>query len=184
MHSVLRRSRKAAGVAVFAAAVALAGVALLTGGASGDTKDKTVRSAGDEQFVPNAKIMATLRFSPGHTVIDSGATLTFEHSDKTEDPHTLSIVNADEVPTDVEGVFECGAPGTVCDEVFQLLPPDDLPPPFTNGPGTGPGIDGRLDTLVVFPGESASAEVTAPSGTTLHYLCAIHAWMQGEITVK
>jgi hypothetical protein len=29
-----------------------------------------------------------------------------------------------------------------------------------------------------------AAAVTAPPGTTLLYLCAIHPWMQGEITVK
>ena len=45
------------------------------------------------------------------------------------------------------------------------------------------GIDGRLDTLWVLPGESVSAQVTAPAGSTLPYLCAIHPWMQGEIEV-
>jgi plastocyanin len=161
------------------AALSLAALTLTTA-ASGAT-DKTVRTQGDETFVPNSKIMATLKFTPGHVVVNSGDTLTLEHADKSDEPHTLSIVNANEVPTTIEEVFEC----PVCQEVFDLLGPE----PFTeaaffNGPGTGPGIDGRLDTLVVFPGQSISAQVTAASGTTLDYLCAIHPWMQGEIDVQ
>jgi hypothetical protein len=34
------------------------------------------------------------------------------------------------------------------------------------------------------PGTSITVPVTAPSGTTLSYFCAIHAWMQGSITVS
>jgi plastocyanin len=160
------------------AALSLAGLTLTTA-ASGAT-DKTVRTKGDERFVPNAMIQATLKFAPGHVVVNSGDTLTLQHADQSDEPHTLSVVDADEVPTTIEEVFEC----PVCQEVFALFPQKPTTATFVNGPGTGPGIDGRLDTLVVFPGESISAPVTAPAGGTLHYLCAIHPWMQGEIDVQ
>jgi len=150
---------------------------------SAESRDRTVRTEGANQFVPNAKVMSTLRFTPGHNVIGSGETLTLAHSDRTEEPHTLSIVDAAEVPGDFDAVLSCGAPGTVCDEVFQLFPMGP-PPSFINGPGTGPGLDGRLDTLFAEHGGSASVEVTAEPGTTLHFICAIHSWMQGEISVK
>ena len=55
---------------------------------------------------------------------------------------------------------------------------------FIDAAGTGAGIDGRLDTLYVEPGTSITERVTAPSGTTLYFICAIHAWMQGSIDVK
>ena len=157
-------------------AVAVVASAALFGAAGGvESRDRTIRTEGDEQFVPNAKVMATLRFTPGHITVNSGDELT-------PDPHTLSIVDADEVPGDVATVFDCGSPGTICDEVFSVFP-GGPPPPFINAPGTGPGIDGRLDSLFVEPGGSASAKVTAEPGTTLHFICAVHSWMQGQVEV-
>jgi plastocyanin len=143
------------------AALSLAALTLTT--AAGGATDKTVQTKGDETFVPNSKIMATLKFAPGHVVVNSGDTLTLQHADKTQAPHTLSIVNADEVPTTIDEVFQCA----VCEEVFGLFTAEPTSSAFVNAPGTGSGIDGRLDTLLVFPGESISAQVTAPAGTTL-----------------
>jgi len=144
----------------------------------------TVRTEGTAQFIPNSKVAFTLHFSPGHMVVKSGETLTLEKSDKTSDPHTLSIVDASEVPGDIDSVFACGEPGTVCDDVFSLFPGEPPNPIFVEGPVTGQGIDGRLDTLFVNSGGSISEKVTAEPGTTLHFICAIHAWMQGTIDVK
>jgi len=164
---------------------AAAGIALAFSVGTGDAGNgRTVKTAGGEQFVPNAKIMATLRFAPGHLTIGSGETLTLTHGDATDEPHTLSIVNKDEVPGDVDTVFNCGAPGTVCDDVFSEFPGEPTGSTFVDAAGTGEGIDGRLDTLFIVPGESISEPVTAPSGSTLYFICAIHAWMQGEIDVK
>ena len=47
-----------------------------------------------------------------------------------------------------------------------------------------PGLDAPGDSLFFFDDTSISAPVTAPSGTTLKYLCAIHPWMQGTIVVE
>ena len=33
-------------------------------------------------------------------------------------------------------------------------------------------------------GTKVSAVVSAPAGTTLHYACGIHPWMQGKIVVQ
>jgi plastocyanin len=165
------------------AALALAGVFAFT--ASSAAQDKTIRTLGTEDVHINSKIFSDLRFSPGHTTLNSGDQLTLSHDDATEEPHTLTIVNANERPTDVEGVFGCGAPGTVCDEVFTTVGPqitDQTKAQFINVAG-GSGLDGRLDTLWLPAGTSISVPVTAPSGTTLSYFCAIHAWMQGSITV-
>jgi plastocyanin len=160
------------------AALSLATLTLTTA-ASGAT-DKTVKTKGDETFVPNSKIMATLKFAPGHVAVNSGDTLTLQHDDKTLAPHTLSIVDADEVPSTIDEVFEC----PVCGDIFGVFPGEPTSSVFVNAPGTGSGIDGRLDSLFVLPGESVSAEVTAPAGSTLPFICAIHPWMQGEIDVQ
>lgn len=178
-------ARRHARPLIGAAAVFAVIVALGSAGGVGDASGgRTVRTQGDESFVPNAKIMATLKFTPGDITIASGETLTLDHGDKTQEPHTLSIVNADEVPATIDDVFNCGAPGTVCDDVFSLFPGEPPSSMFVNGTGTGAGIDGRLDTLFVLPGDSISETVTAPPGTTLRFMCVIHPWMQGTIHVQ
>jgi plastocyanin len=170
-----------AAIAVGALAIALAGQEL-TGDASAG--GRTITSRGDDSFVPNSKIMATLKFSPGDINITSGETLTFTHGDKTQDPHTLSIVDASEVPATIDDVFNCGSPGTVCDDIFSAFPGEPTSSQFVDAAGPGAGIDGRLDTLFLLPGDSISAPVTAAPGTDLYYICAIHAWMQGVIHVR
>jgi plastocyanin len=178
----LTTSRVARMVAV--AAVAIASVFVFV--ANSAAQDGTIRTMGTEDVHINSKIFSDLRFSPGRTTLSSGDQLTLSHADGTDEPHTLTIVNGDELPSTFEGVFSCGAPGTVCDEVFTTVGPqitDETKAQFINVAG-GSGLDGRLDTLWLPPGTSISVPVTAPSGTTLSYFCAIHAWMQGSITVR
>jgi plastocyanin len=168
-----------------AAVVAVALASAVVFAATSSAQDKTIRTMGTEDVHINSKIFSNLRFSPGHTTLNSGDQLTLSHEDATDEPHTLTIVDANELPTDVEEVFGCGEPGTVCDEVFTTVGPqvtDETQAQFINVAG-GSGLDGRLDTLWLPPGTSISVPVTAPSGTTLSYFCAIHAWMQGSITV-
>ena len=165
-------------VIALASAVAFAGTS--------SAQDKTIRTMGTEDVHINSKIFSNLRFSPGHTTLNSGDQLTLSHADATDEPHTLTIVDASELPSDAEAVFECGAPGTLCDEVFTTVGPqitDETQSQFINVAG-GSGLDGRLDTLWLPPGTSISVPVTAPAGTTLSFFCAIHAWMQGSITVR
>jgi hypothetical protein len=63
---------------------------------------------------------------------------------------------------------------------------DEVPPfNFVVNVG-GPGLDARGDSLL-FGGpfdQAVEAQVTAPAGTTLYYLCVIHPWMQGSIKVR
>src|SRR5262245_55879031 len=168
---------------VAAGTVLVAGLVLWA--TSGSAADKSIRTMGTEDVHINSKIFSDLRFSPGNTVVSSGESITLEHADKTDEPHTLTIVNADERPSDTEGVFECGAPGTICDEVFNTVGPqivDEDQSQFINVSG-GAGLDGRLDTIWLPPGTSLTVPVTATSGTTLAFFCAIHPWMQGEIRV-
>jgi FtsP/CotA-like multicopper oxidase with cupredoxin domain len=169
--------------AVAAATVLLAGLALWV--TSGSAADKSIRTMGTEDVHINSKIFSDLRFSPGNAVVRSGESITLDHADKTDEPHTLTIVNADELPSDAEGVFGCGEPGTVCDDVFSTVGPQIVDPDqsqFINVSG-GAGLDGRFDTIWLPPDTSLTVPVTAPSGMTLAFFCAIHPWMQGEIRV-
>jgi plastocyanin len=161
------------GAAVLLVVVAMASS---TSAASG----RTVRVAGDEQFVPNAKIMATLRFVPGPLSVQSGETVTWA-SDTPTEPHTISVVAASDVPGSVEDVFNC----PICNSILAGHFPNgfDNPPVFVLNAGN-PGIDAIGDSLLLAPGGSVSATISAPAGSTLHYVCAIHPWMQGTIMVR
>jgi plastocyanin len=143
---------------------------------SASASSGTVFTRGDEKFVQNAMIQSTLRFSPGRVSASAGQTLTWTHADRTEAPHTVTIVDQAELPTTIDEVFACPACGPVLDAHFA----GGLNPVVNVG---APGLDQPGDSLLFFPGESISAEVSAAAGTTLSYLCAIHAWMQGSITV-
>jgi plastocyanin len=166
-------------VAVIVGALATAIVALPP--SDSEARDRTVSTKGDNRMSPNSFVQSTLRFSPGRISLESGDTLTLEHDDKTQDPHTLTIANEDELPQDFDETFNCGSPGTICGDAFDAIDPSV---PFFDAPGTAAGIDGRLDNLWVNAGESASAIVSAPSGSELFFICIIHPWMQGEIRVR
>jgi plastocyanin len=142
--------------------------------------DRTVRTTGDERVVPNAMIQATLRFTPGSITVDSGDPVTWTHDDATTAPHTVTIVETFPEST-LEGIFGCGAPGQPCAQALDAHFAGGFHPVVEAG---GPGLDTPGDSLFIFDDQSITATVSAPAGTTLLYLCAIHPWMQGEITVK
>jgi plastocyanin len=151
-------------------------VLALTVTLSASASSGTVFTRGDERFVPNAMIQSTLRFSPGPVSASAGQTLTWTHADQTEAPHTVTIVDPADVPASIDEVFVCPACGAALDAHFA----GGLNPVVNVG---APGLDAPGDSLLFFPGESISAEVSAAAGTTLSYLCAIHPWMIGSITV-
>lgn len=159
---------------------------------------RTVTLKGTERFVPNALINADFRFSPGPLSVKSGDTVTWQNIITAPDPHTISIVPANLVPSSVADVFMCGAPGTACAPILQCHfpggPGSPGQPPPTIVPTCGNATNGELAAvgdsfLIPPPGvgpaslQTVVARITAPPGTVLHYICVIHPWMQGEINV-
>ena len=174
------RGRKAAVIAA-AATIALllsAGVAV----GAGAQGAHTVKTEGRGTFVPNGLVQETLHFWPGNISVKSGGSLTWVASDKSGDPHTISIVTRADWPKTLNQVFHCGARGTICRRILKAQFPKGQPPlPVVNvGP---PGLDEPGDSLLIAPGHPNTAIVSAPPGTVLYYMCAIHPWMQGTITV-
>jgi plastocyanin len=177
----------------------------------GSADTGTVKILGDEHFVPNALVMATFKFAPGPLSTGSGATITWDNMGNqasADEPHTVTIVNKGDLPTSIDQVFACGAPGTVCATALAAHSAGALPVPTTGCPagrvavqppgspvafcflqeveaaGSASGLDKPGDSLFIAADGTAAATVSAPSGTTLYYLCAIHPWMQGSISVR
>ena len=124
-----------------------------------------------------------VHFTPGKSSIRSGGSLTLRN--RTEEPHTFSIVKASEVPGTPGKMLNCGSPGTVCDTIFTALAPDPEGNPTKPVVDVGTaGIDQPGDTIVLNPKQTTKVNVSASKGTTLRYICAFHAWMQGQLRVR
>jgi hypothetical protein len=75
-------------------------------------------------------------------------------------------------PPAPETVYQCVDGGV---GVANTLPFPGLDTPFTSTTGG--------DSIILFPGQSFTVQITASAGTVLHFMCVIHPWMQGTIVV-
>jgi plastocyanin len=157
--------------------VALLGV--LMAGVSSAASGRTVRVTGDDQLIPNVKVMATFRFAPGPLTVSSGSTVRWVN--ETDEPHTISVVAKADLATTIEDVFNCAICNTILASHFPGGPAN---PPIAVVNAGSAGLDAIGDSMWQNPGETVSATISAAPGSTLHYMCAIHAWMQGTISVR
>ena len=181
----LRPRRLLAAAAVGAVSLGVAGSAL--GAAGGAPSKAKLAIRGGESFKPNAFVIDTQRYVPGTTPIRSGGTVTMTNA--TREPHTLSIVKRGDLPRTVGQVNDCSVCATITQAhgVDPNAPPAGGPPPIPVVDGGAAGFDRPGDSIFVGPKGSGSTvrfKVTAKAGTTLHYLCIIHPWMQGSLKVE
>jgi plastocyanin len=167
---------------------------LLTTTAAGSVmaaSEKTVRTLGRGIiFKPNQLIAAVFRFTPERTTVDDGQRIRFADADQdNQEPHTVTIVDKADLPTSFAEGDACFAETAPCGQALAAHDPDgDQQPPFNLVVNKGkPGLDTAGDSLLFggdLDNQSISARVTAAPGTTLYYLCALHPFMQGKITVR
>ena len=170
-------------LAIVSTAIVLIVPTVTTGSLAGGAPQPTghepslVRIIGTETFEANALIQATFRYSPERSFPHSGDLVRWIDQAKVPEPHTITVVRRSQLPTSVAEVFEC----QVCSEALDAHFSSD--PPKVRVNVGDPGLDSPGDSLLMFPGGGISAQVTAEPGTSLYYLCAIHGWMQGKLTV-
>ena len=150
---------------------------------------KTVETRGGDTLNPGQFIKNNFHFQPKSISVTSGSVVRWVDNDEdADDPHTVTIADQADLPQTIEELEACFEPGGFCIQTIEAHDPglDELPP-FNLVVNTGgPGLDARGDSLL-FGGpfaQSVEAQVTAPAGTTLYYLCVIHPWMQGRIKVR
>ena len=188
----LSNLRRALVVAVLGATLfALGGSALAAGkgkvksNGKGPAKAKIVIK-GSESFKPNAYIKDSMHFVGGTVSVRSGATVTLTND--TPNEHTLSIVKSSQLPRTIGQLEACAVCGEIAKShgVDPTAPPSGPPPILLVNAGA-PGFDEPGDSLIIGPkghGAPVSFKVTAPPGTVLSFMCAIHPWMQGRFLVK
>lgn len=168
------------------AAALLLVVALLAGTAVAASKNApnkaTITIKSPVKFKKNKFIQDGSRYIPGNVVVKSGGKLTLKN--KSDQPHTFSIVKKKDVPKTLKQVENCGSPGTICDTIFTGHVPDPSGNPTKPVVDVGtPGIDQVGDSLVLNPKSTTKVGVSAKKGT-LYFMCGIHSWMQGTLKVR
>jgi hypothetical protein len=149
------------------------------GGATAATSrgGPTVEVTGSVTMQQNQFFGVTYRFAPTAIKVPSGAVLTFEGATQPPEPHTASIVRRQDLPTTAMEALQCGR--GLCGRILQA---HEQKGPILDPDGDG-GLNRPGDSIALRPGVQTTRLVTAPPGTTLYYLCAIHPWMQGIIQV-
>lgn len=158
----------------------------------------TVKAMAGEKVAINRYFQDDMHFAPGTVRVKSGCTLTFEYGTPGQtEPHTLTIVPASKLPRTTRQIDNC----QVCSLALAHLknpkspqtagtPANPVVHPILQAgkPSTQKTLDGQAgDSIAIEPvpgHESITVTVTAPAGTIMHFLCAVHPWMQGTIIVS
>jgi plastocyanin len=171
-------------------AMAIAMVATVSIGMVSADVGKKVDVKGLETFEANSLFLSNLRFAPEKINVEKGGKVTWEDKAQTTVPHTITIVEAADLPVDFAEAYTCLwddlIPGATFDGFcLQFLRAHGgltFPTPVVNVGRNGLDVPG--DSLFLAGGGSVSAQVTAAPGSVLNYMCIIHPWMQGSITVE
>lgn len=175
------RTRTRAALLVTGLAATAAGLGAAPAGAA----DVAARVSTFERFGytpgPDGGLVLNWGYDPARVSVPHGSTVRFAVPAGASEPHTVTVVRAADVPQTIDEIFNCGP----CTTALQRHDPDgNAEPPFNALVNRGAtGLDRQGDSRLIFPGASAFARVSAARGSTLHYVCAIHPWMQAEIEV-
>jgi plastocyanin len=141
-----------------------------------------VKTPGKETWKTNQLVQDTRHFAPATITVPSGGTVTFRDS-VGDEPHTVTISTKSDLPNSFNG------PCKPCEIASKHLKnPNSQNSPVAHWVlNKGPeGFDEEGDSLALAPKgphKSGSVVISAPAGTTLYYMGAIHPWMQGKIVV-
>jgi len=187
----LRPTRYLISLAIFAAC-AVTWVAYAPGATGRSHQGGVIVLAKDKgvTFAPNKYIQDNMYFAPGTVSVKSGESLTFKFGDTNAmEPHTLTIVNKSDLPKTGAQIENCKP----CEKYATPHLKNPKAPPDEHNPivhwvlNKGqPGLDTVGDSIAIQqpgPHKRMTVKVSAPPGTTLYFVCAVHPWMQGKIIV-
>lgn len=181
-----RRTLTRAAVPALGLALAVAAVVPATAGTA--SSKATLKAIDKSDFKPNRYIQVGMRWARDVTTIASGGTLTIVN--KTEEPHTFSLVKKSQVPRNLAQMDACFRPSGVCGKLAMAHGAVD-PATGEDRDPTVPlvnvgkeGFDQPGDSIVFGPHSKTKVMITAKKGTQLHFLCVPHPWMQARLDVE
>jgi plastocyanin len=184
----MHRSKLIAGVAGLTLVAGGAGVASAAKTAAAP-KRVTVSEKDSVKFKVNRYVQDGLRWNKDSYTVKTGGKLTFLMTVTGDGPHTFTVVKAKDLPKTSAQIGNCKICKTL-GKAHGADPSGNAPPKFPyleNGVGTKkvPSLDRAGDSGFLNPkkGNKITFHVTAKAGTTLHFLCLIHPWMQAKVKV-
>jgi len=169
------------------AVIALGALASLGAGpasaANQAPRQATLTSVGGPEFKANRYVADTMRFGKDRVTIRSGGTLTLRN--RTQAPHTLSLVKRGDLPRTFGQMEKCFGKDGACATILiahGVTTPESQPTTALVQAGAD-GFD-RAGDSVFFASEPLRLKITAAKGRNLNYVCIIHPWMQGRIAVR
>ena len=168
-----------------AAVAAMASIPALAGAhKGGGHKNAKLAIRGGSSAKINKYIKDSVHWSPGTIVISSGGTLTIANKSPDNEPHTFSIVQKTQLPKTLSQIEECA----VCSEIAKAhgVNPEEhtnKPPPNITVDPKKDGFNEPGDSQFIGPHQTVTVTITAPPGTKLNFMCAVHPWMQGVVKV-
>lgn len=138
---------------------------------------------------PGGGLLLNFGYTPATISVPHGSTVRWSNPSTLGEPHTVTVASASQVPRTIEEIFACFAtPEALCNRVLeQHAPFSEDQKNLVNVGRTGLNRSGDSRLLLApepdAPPTTLWARVTAPAGSTLHYICAFHPWMQAKIHV-
>ncbi len=143
----------------------------------------TLSAVGGTEFKVNRYVADTMRFNKDRVTIRSGGTLTLRN--RTEAPHTFSLVKRSDLPRSFAQMEKCFEPGGACADIAAghgVTSPESEPTnPLVEAGATGFDVAGDS---AIFMEDPLKLKITAAKGRNLSYICIIHPWMQGRVAVR
>jgi plastocyanin len=147
--------------------------------ASSSPSKATLHTVGKTTFKVNQYIQDGSHFDLNVVKIKSGGTLTI--ADRSGEDHTFSLVAKKDVPKTLNQIGNCN----ICNQIAadHGVTGENTPPTTLVVDKGKAGFDEAGDSAVVPARKKVKVKITAAKGTTLHYICIIHPWMQGTVQV-
>jgi len=171
---------------------ALAGIATLAFGGSGPAGAETLVPAFSTITIEEVKPFKPRFIGPKTVVQGEQLRVVNETPGKKMGPHTLSLVEASTLPKTPSARKQCFTPDHICMAIAKWHGVKGNGPPTINPAEAGlagwdtegsPSKKGDSWFTGSKKGTSFEQVVSAEAGETLHFICAIHPWMQGSVKV-
>ena len=143
-------------------------------------KANTITAIGGMKVKANAYVQDDQHWDADKYTVKSGATVTLRDKSTEGQPHTLSLIaKLPKTPAQIMGCKACGP----LMEAHEANPETmEVGKPLVEAGAAGFDVAG--DSIFLPPKGKVTFKVTAKKGTKLAFVCVVHPWMLGEITVK
>jgi plastocyanin len=143
-------------------------------------KANTITAIGGMKVKANGYVMDDQRWDANGYSVKSGATVTLRDKSTMGQPHSLSLIA--KRPKGDQAIMECKACGPLIEG--HGADPETMEAETALVNAGADGFDTAGDSIWLPAKGKVTFKVTAKKGSTLNFVCVIHPWMLGKITVK